>query len=67
MWNMLFTLSLSGVLITAVTENNLVWFILFSIAMHICAAGIVITHEEQKEKIKNLEKKLEKLEGKDKC
>lgn len=66
MWNMLFALSLSGVFITAATENNSVWFILFNIATHICVAGVVITHEKQKEKIENLEKKLEELVGEDK-
>lgn len=66
MWNMLFALSLSGVFITAATENNSVWFILFKIATYICVAGVVITHEKQKEKIENLEKKLEELVGEDK-
>lgn len=62
MWNMFFALNLCGVFITATTESDLVWFIIFKIAMYICVFGEVFTHEKQKEKIKNLEKKIEKLE-----
>lgn len=61
MWNIFFALCLNGVIISAVT-NNSVWCIIFNIAMYICIAGVIITHEKQKEKIKTLEEKVKQLE-----
>lgn len=61
MWNIFFALFLNGVIISAVT-NDSVWHVIFNIAMYICIAGVIITHEKQKEKIETLENKIEKLE-----
>ena len=63
MWNVFFTLSLCGVIISAATKGNSFWFIFFNVAMYICVAGVVLTHEKQKEKIENLEKRLKERVG----
>ena len=62
MWNIFFALFLGSTFLAGATENNSVWFILLNVATLICAAGVVITHEKQKEKIETLENKIEKLE-----
>ena len=61
MWNIFFALCLNGVIISTITGSS-VWCIIFNIAMYICIAGVIITRENQKEKIKNLEERLKKLE-----
>ena len=62
MWYIFFTLFLSSTFLAGATENNSVWFIFLNVATVICAAGVMITHEKQKEKIETLENKIEKLE-----
>ena len=62
MWNIFFTMLFSVLTISVVTDQNATCFILLFIGLFICVAGIVITHDEQKEKIKTLEKKIERLE-----
>jgi hypothetical protein len=56
----------SGMMISATTPNNKIWFLIFFVFMMICVVGQLITKEKQKERIEKLEKKIEELVGEDK-
>jgi hypothetical protein len=53
----------SGMIISAMTENTKIWFIIFWVLMMICVIAQAITENKQKECLEILEKKIKELVG----
>ena len=64
MWSIYFSMFFSGMMISAMTEDNKIWCLIFYICMMGCVIGKTIAHNKQEKRIEIIEKQLKELEVK---